>query len=138
MANIRHNFAIKAPIQKIYEAITTEQGLKDWWTNDTIAKPEKGHINEFRFGPDYSKKMKISELVVPNKVTWECLDGDKQWFGTKLTFELLEKENDTLLKFSHLNWAEESDYFGVCNHQWGRFLDSLKSLCETGEGQPFK
>lgn len=138
MANIRHNLIIKSPCKIVYDTLTLEQGLMGWWTNDTIAKPEVGHINQFKFGSEYLKKMKISELKFPTHVTWKCIYGDKQWIGTKLIFKLEEKEGDTLLKFSHLNWAEESDFFGFCNHQWGRYLDSLKSLCETGIGQPFK
>ncbi len=138
MANIRHHLTIKAPIKKVYEALTLEQGLKGWWTNDTSAKPETGHINHFKFGSEYFNKMKVTELTLPTKVTWECIDGDKEWIGTKLTFELENREGEVLLKFSHLNWAEESDFFGFCNHHWGRYLDSLKSLCETGTGQPYK
>ncbi len=82
--------------------------------------------------------MKVAELNYPNHITWECVDGDKEWIGTKLTFKLEVNEGNTYLKFSHLNWAEESEFFGFCNHHWGRFLDSFKSLCETGIGQPYK
>ena len=81
--------------------------------------------------------MKVVELIPSVKVVWECVDGDKEWVGTELTFELEKRENGTFLKFSHLNWAEESEFYGFCNHHWGRFLDSLKSLCETGRGNPF-
>lgn len=77
------------------------------------------------------------KLEPPTKVTWECVDGDSEWIGTILTFNLVERDNATLLCFSHLDWAEESEFFGICNHHWGPFLDSLKSLCETGVGQPF-
>ncbi len=138
MANIRHHLIIKAPVKKVYDALTLEEGLMGWWTNNTSAKPEIGNINHFKFGSEYFNKMKVLELNYLKHITWECIDGDKEWIGTKLTFDLEEKENDTYLKFSHLNWPEESDFFGFCNHHWGRFLDSLKSLCETGIGHPFK
>ncbi|MDO5970129.1 SRPBCC domain-containing protein [Flavivirga aquimarina] len=138
MANIRHHFTIKAPIKKVYDALTLEEGLKGWWTDDTSAKHELGNINHFKFGSEYFNKMKVLELNFPSNVSWECVDGDKEWIGTKLAFELEEKEGDTYLKFSHLNWADESEFFGFCNYHWGRFLYSLKSLCETGIGQPYK
>ena len=137
MANIRHNLTIAAPVQKVYEAITLEDVLKGWWTYDANAKPEEGHINHFKFGVAYVNKMKVLQLDAPKEVHWECIDGDREWIGTKLSFVLQERKNDTFLEFSHLNWAEESEFFGFCNHHWGRFLDSLKSLCETGKGQPF-
>lgn len=137
MANLRHNLMIETPIKQLYDSITLEKGLKGWWTNEATAKAEEGNINHFVFGDEYFNKMKVLKLDPPNEVQWECVDGDKEWIGTKLTFELEEKEGMTYLKFSHLNWAEESEFFGFCNHHWGRFLDSLKSLCETGKGQPF-
>lgn len=137
MANIRHHLTIEAPLKKVYDAITTEQGLRGWWTVDTTAKPEIDHVNHFRFGAQYFNKMKVVELTPPTHVAWECVDGDKEWIGTILTFELEDRDSIIFLKFSHLNWETESEFFGFCNHQWGRYLDSLKSLCETGKGQPF-
>lgn len=137
MANIRHNLMINASIKEVYDAITLEDGLKGWWTNDAKAKLEIGSINHFKFGNEYFNKMKILKLGEPNLILWECVDGDREWIGTKLSFELKDKEERTFLKFSHLNWNDESDFFGFCCHHWGRYLDSLKSLCETGKGQPF-
>jgi len=137
MANIRHNLIINASAKKVYDAITSEQGLKGWWTNDVTAKPEEGYINHFKFSDEYFNKMKILTLNAPFEVQWECVDGDKEWVGTNLSFELNEKEEITTLRFSHLNWQNESEFFGFCSHHWGRYLDSLKSFCETGNGQPY-
>ncbi len=138
MANIRHNLTIEVQARIVYDAITTQEGLAGWWTTNAIAKPEIGHINHFKFGDQYFNKMKNLKLDKPSLVSWECVDGDREWIGTQLLFELEERDNTTFLKFSHLNWADESEFFGFCSHHWGRFLDSLKSLCETGKGQPFE
>ncbi len=138
MANIKHNLLIESPTQNVYDAITTEKGLSEWWTNDTIAKPEVGFINQFKFGPAHYKKIKVSQLNGKNKVIWELIEGDEEWLDTKIVFQLDEKDGNTFLKFSHLKWKEETDYFGICNYHWAKFLISLKSLCETGTGQPFK
>jgi len=103
MANIRQNLTIKASVKQVYDAITLEDGLKGWWTHDASAKPQERNINHFKFGDKYFNKMKISKLNSPNGIYWECVDGDKEWIGTKLSFELEEKNGITLLKFSHLN-----------------------------------
>ena len=50
MADIRHNIVIKATPEKIYEAISTQQGIEAWWCKQTIAKPEVGFVNVFVFG----------------------------------------------------------------------------------------
>jgi len=137
MANIRHNLIINAPIKTVYDAITSEEGLKGWWTTEVTAKPEEGYVNHFIFSDEYFNKMKVLKLNPAHEVHWECVDGDKEWIGTKLSFELNEKEEKITLSFSHLNWENESEFFGFCNHQWGRYLDSLKSYCETGNGHPY-
>lgn len=137
MPNIRHNLTIEVPIERVYEAITSENGLKGWWTTNTMAKPELGYINHFRFGEEYFNKMKILNLIDSSLIEWECVDGDHEWVGTRLTFELELRDEKTFLKFSHLDWKEESEFFGFCSHHWGRFLDSLKAFCETGQGHPY-
>ncbi|NNL92129.1 MAG: SRPBCC domain-containing protein [Saprospiraceae bacterium] len=137
MANLRHNLVIKATLQEVYKAITTQEGLRGWWTIEATAKPEVGFVNHFSFSEKYFNKMKIVELNPPRFVLWKCLDGDKEWIGTDVRFELEELEGETYLKFSHLNWAHETDYYGVCNFHWGRFMESLKLLCETGQGGPY-
>ncbi|HKZ66960.1 MAG TPA: hypothetical protein VJ111_11410 [Chitinophagaceae bacterium] len=44
MEAIRHYLVIKATPEKIFNAITTEEGLKGWWAKQTIAKPEIGFV----------------------------------------------------------------------------------------------
>lgn len=43
MVNIIHNLTIDASMEKIYDAIVTEKGLSEWWTNKVIAKADKGY-----------------------------------------------------------------------------------------------
>ncbi len=138
MANIKHYLIIKAPAEKVYEAITSQQGLRDWWTTGTDAKPKIGYINHFKFGKEYFNKMKIVNLESPNEVLWECIDGDKEWLGTNISFELIKNDESTTLRFSHTNWADETDFFASCTYHWGRYMESLKLLCETGKGTPYK
>ncbi|MED3691956.1 SRPBCC domain-containing protein [Peribacillus butanolivorans] len=34
MINMPHQIMINAPAEKVYEAITTTEGFKGWWTTD--------------------------------------------------------------------------------------------------------
>jgi uncharacterized protein YndB with AHSA1/START domain len=137
MVDIKHYITIKKPASVVYKAVTEQQGLASWWTTDTIAKAEIGFINEFRFGDRYHDKMKIINLVPGKKVLWECIYGHEEWLGTKLIFDLEAKENHTILRFSHGNWREVTDFYAICNTIWGQFLHSLKDYCETGKGRLF-
>lgn len=35
-----HQIMINAPAEKVYEAITTTEGFKGWWTTDAKAEPQ--------------------------------------------------------------------------------------------------
>ncbi len=137
MANIKHYLLIKALPNIVYKALTSNEGLRGWWTLEAKTDEQVGGVAEFKFGDRYHNKMKIVKLV-PNKlVEWECIEGDKEWIGTNFVFDLEEKEGDTILRFTHGNWKEETDFFASCNYHWGYYMQSLKQYCETGGGTPF-
>jgi uncharacterized protein YndB with AHSA1/START domain len=138
MEHIRHYLIINAPIGKVYEAITTQEGLSNWWTADTIAKPEIGFLNEFKFGNNYHNKMRVKVLDENQLIVWICEDGDREWINTKISFKLSVKGDKTVLQFSQENWADTTEFYASCNYNWGRFMASLQSLCETGTGKAFE
>ena len=135
MADIRHNVVIKATPSKIYEAITTQDGLANWWAKQTTAKPEIGFVNTFTFGT-FRNEMKVTGLSPNKKVEWQCINSIEEWIDTYITFDLEEKDERTLLRFAHSGWRAVTDTFAGCNYDWGRFMTSLKSYCETGTGTP--
>ena len=135
MPEIRHNVIIKTTPEKVYEAITTQQGLANWWAKQTIAKPEVGFVNIFTFGT-FRNEMKIIILNPNKKVEWKCINSIEEWIDTNILFELEEKEGHTLLRFTHSGWRAVTDTFAGCNYDWGRFMTSLKLFCETGTGTP--
>ena len=137
MAGIKHYLLIKASPEKVYTALTTTEGLKGWWTSEAKAEEFVGGIAEFIFGEQYHNKMKITNLLNSTKVEWKCLEGDKEWIGTTFLFDLEEKDGSTILRFSHNNWKEETDFFASCNYHWGYYMSSLAKYCETGKGTPF-
>jgi uncharacterized protein YndB with AHSA1/START domain len=159
MPNIHQELLIGAPVEKVYHAITSEEGLSGWWTPAVTAKPELDTVARFQFGPDYFKEMKITELKHSKLVKWTCIKGAGEWVGTNISFELLEGnkqsltksrselldqikqqkhfDKGTLLIFHHNDWKEYTSMFAECSYTWGQFLKSIKLLCETGEGRPW-
>jgi uncharacterized protein YndB with AHSA1/START domain len=97
MPNIRHELIIAASAEKVYNAITTQEGLAAWWTPETKAKPDLNSIARFSFGSSYYKEMKILELNPNTKVKWNCIAGAEEWIGTNLSFKLQPGDKDTLL-----------------------------------------
>lgn len=137
MAHLKHYLLIKSSPEKVYKALTSTEGLGGWWTLEAKTDEQVDGIAEFKFGDRYHNKMKMLKLVPNKTVEWECIKGDKEWIGTTFLFDLEEKEGDTILKFTHGNWKEETKFFASCNYNWGYYLRSLKLYCETGSGTPF-
>lgn len=159
MPSIRHEVLIGATAEKIYAAITRQEGLSAWWTPDTQAKAERGSVSRFAFGPDYFKEMKVTALEPFEQVKWTCITGAGEWVGTTISFQLHAGDRDslfishpeaidqirqtrngdagTLLILHHEGWKEYTSMFAECNYTWGQFLRSLKLLCETGTGRPW-
>lgn len=158
MPDIRQNLFIAKPIDTVFSAITTEQGLSGWWTPKVTASPTLGSVARFGFGPNYIKEMLIDEITPPNSLRWRCISGTGEWVGTVLTFQLFGGSSSTLMQshpeaqgqieqavafdsgtilcFAHSDWRSPTPMFAECSYTWGRFLHSLKQLCETGRGHP--
>ena len=57
MFEISHRVGIDASPEEIYKALTTDDGLVQWWTNDITGAGDVGSIIKFRFnggGPDFA------------------------------------------------------------------------------------
>ena len=135
MAEIRINVVIKAIPEKIYNAITTQEGLASWWAKQTTAKPEVGFVNIFTFGK-FRNEMKVTKLIPNKKAEWKCINSIEEWIDTNISFDLEEKDGGTILRFAHSGWRATTDTLAGCTYDWATFMRSLKSLCETGTGTP--
>lgn len=135
--SIFHRLLIKAPVEKVYHALTTQEGLAGWWTPDTVARPEAGSISRFAFGPDYFKEMEVITLEPYSLIKWRCIKAFEDWIGTTLTFELEPHQKGCTLLFHHDGWEAYTPEFASCSFDWALFFRSLKFLCETGKGFPY-
>ena len=134
MAGIYHMLSINADGTTVYEAITTQRGLSQWWLPDTVAKAEVGFVNQLGIKDLFTNKMKVIDLQPDRRVEWENIndtEGD-EWTGTHVVFDLVEKNGTTNLHFRQTGWKEQSEFYANCNFHWARHLMMLKHLCETG------
>lgn len=137
MANIEHLQTVNVPASKVYETLTTAEGLSEIWTNELIVNNQIGFINEFRFGSNDITKMRIEELITNKKVVWQCIDSNPEWLGTTISFDVVEKNGKSFITLRHSNWKEVTPFYRSCNYNWAIFLYSLKSYCEDGDGIPY-
>lgn len=136
MVDILHRVGIKTPsVDSVYKAITTTEGLSNWWTTDTKGDGEVGGVLEFRFSAG-GFDMKVLELDPGKSVLWQVVDGPAEWIGTKVSWELKQDGEYVIILFKHLDWREPVEFMYHCSTKWAIFLMSLKALVETGKGSP--
>ena len=106
MTDIRHRVCISAPLAKVYEAVATPQGISEWWTRDgSRGVSSEGSKLYFYFGqPEPAAVMEITRLSPAGHVSWNCVEGADEWVGTKLTFDLAEAGDETVVMFTHADW----------------------------------
>jgi uncharacterized protein YndB with AHSA1/START domain len=134
---IKHLYHISAPREKVFEAISTINGLSNWWTVQTSGKAETGETIQFRFGEFGGPDMKVIESKPNEKITWECVESPHGWVGNKFTFSLDDNDEKTRVRFSHDGFADEDDTYAMVNFSWGRYMESLRQYCQTGKGEAF-
>jgi uncharacterized protein YndB with AHSA1/START domain len=139
MPDILHRVGLKSSSPNdAYKALSTIEGLSSWWTNDTQGESKVGGMIQFRFGNTGGFfDMKVLELDPAKRVLWQVLDGPEEWIGTKVSFELKQDGDFTIVLFKHQGWKEPTESMHHCSTKWGVFLMSLKSLVETGKGAPY-
>lgn len=136
MAAIKHLYHIQASKQEVYEAISTIEGLKNWWTVQVSGDSGTGGIIAFRFN-EHGMDFKVKELKENEIIAWECVAGNPDWIGTTVIFRFDENEGKTRVRFDHENWQETGDHYAACNFSWSRYLESLRQFCQTGVGAAF-
>ncbi|UYQ94961.1 SRPBCC domain-containing protein [Chitinophaga horti] len=154
MYSIHHQLLIAAPLQQVYRAITSVDGLSHWWTPRTELLSSGAPTLRFHFGNGYFKDMIITGQRENTSFHWKCVAGDPEWIGTTLSFELIHDEQvdqpemkgqveqaasdrGVVLRFQHTGWRENTPNLAECSYTWAMFLKSLKLYCETGVGKPW-
>jgi len=137
MEGIIHRIGIACSPSEVFNALTTNEGLSQWWTTDTSGAGDAGSVIEFRFngmGPDFE----VVELQTDSLVRWKHSGQmPEAWIGTEVSFQLSSDGKQTYVLFQHSNWQERTDFMGHCSTKWAVFLLSLKQAIETGKGRPF-
>jgi uncharacterized protein YndB with AHSA1/START domain len=134
--DILHRVGITAARDAVFRALTTTEGLAAWWTEDTTGDATPGGVVQFRFGPPGGFDMKVLDAVPAERVLWEVIDGPEEWIGTQVRWDLRKAGDFTIVLFAHEGWREPAEFMHHCSTKWATFLMSLKSLLETGTGQP--
>ncbi|MFT6843846.1 MAG: hypothetical protein ACJAUV_000013 [Flavobacteriales bacterium] len=140
---ITHLLKIKASPEKVFKAVSSQQGISAWWSKECSVGESEGSTSTLKFdkqGTIVTMGFKTTHLNVNKKVLWECVENaNPAWLGTRISTEISETLEGSEVLFSHRNFDEKwkgQDLFEMTKQGWEHFVGSLVSFCETGEGEP--
>jgi uncharacterized protein YndB with AHSA1/START domain len=144
MDSIQNTIEIATSPGKVYQAITTTEGERGWWTTDCEVGARVGEQAVFRFNPmeggggTMELRFRIDRLEPGKAVEWTCVGqlNNPDWQDTKVSFRLAPAGAGTRLEFVHGEWRARTKVFEACVAGWSHFLASLKGYLETGKGTP--
>jgi uncharacterized protein YndB with AHSA1/START domain len=127
MPDIRLAVQIDTPPSEVYPLVSSGSGFSKWWAEDMTPRSDGTvDLGFFKRATVYSVRPVKS---APSRTEWACLSG-QEWEGTKLLFQLSEHKGQTLLRFVHAGWEEETDYFVLCSTTWGALMFRIKAVAE--------
>jgi uncharacterized protein YndB with AHSA1/START domain len=139
MPDIMHLVRIHASPERVYRALTTVDGIRNWWTRDAALDARVGGTGEFRF---YEGKgvttVRVDALDPPVRVGWKTISSNAPggWDGTAIAFDLRAEGEGTVLLFAHRGFAQTDEGYALVTTGWAYYLVSLQQYLETGQGAP--
>ena len=101
LPDIRKTVVLDAPIEKVWKAVATSQGLAAWWMANDF-EPVLGHEFVLHTGQYGDSPCKVTEIDPPNHLRFKW---GKDW---SLAFELRDQGGKTELTLIHSGWDSES------------------------------
>ena len=140
MTTIRHQVLIDAPVAKVYQALSTAEGISTWWDKQTPTQTDRGLVLEHNPGPEHGVvQLRVIELVPNKRVEWECISTHPKgspasaWTGTHFPSSGSNPKQirATTLDFCQDRYDERSEFFEFNKVAWGEVLQNLKRVVES-------
>lgn len=138
MADIYHDFPIRAPQARVFETISSPTGLNQWWTKRCSGEQKQGGLYELWFGPEYNWRGTVTKWVPDSDFELEISHAHEDWDGTRVGFHLEEQNGSTTVRFYHLNWPRANDHYRISCYCWAMYLRVLRRYVEHGEFVPYE
>ena len=154
MTSIRHELWLDAPPQRVFELLSSAEGISQWWDKQTKKETPEGVVFEHFPGPAHGVvRFLVLESAPHEVVRWRCISTHPEntpafeWTGTEIAFYLGDRESSpaakakwaaeipiqTVLRFEHSGWDANAKYLPFCNHAWGALLPSMSEKAMEGD-----
>ncbi len=139
---IVHTTIINAPIERVYDAVSTSQGLDSWFTQGAEVIRKVGGKIHFRWESNRSDVQggviedggKITEVDRPKHFAFQW-HPDNNSYATNVHFELDESDKGTIIvvrEYGFENTPKGRKALLSCATGWGEALTMLKYYLEHG------
>lgn len=136
MSDILHRVGIAAPVDRVYDAISTLDGLSHWWVTGVSGSLRLGGV--FHIRPEAGGfDMQVADFAMHRFIKWKCVSGTREWIGTEVTLQIDARSEQTFVLLSHTGWALAGETMQHASTKWATYLLSLKGWLERSEGRPF-
>jgi len=126
------------------EAFDAINNVRDWWPGEIEGNTTKlnGEFS-YRYKKMHYSNQKLVEVIPGKKVIWlvtesslNFVENKSEWTGTKIIFEIFEKDNKTQVRFTHQGLVPQFECFDACSNAWTDIIrDGLRELITTGKGE---
>ena len=137
MPDILLDLPIKAPLRRVFEGVTTPDGLDCWWTEDSSGQPTLGQEYELGFGPEYKWRAIVTQCQPDTEFELELVQADADWTGTRVGFRLEMRDGVTWMQFHHTGWPDANEHYRISCNCWASYLRILRRHLEHNESVPY-
>ena len=142
---MKQDFTITIQVdQTPMDAFNAINDVRAWWPGEIEGSSTK--LNDeftYRYKKFHYSKQKLVEVVPGKKVVWLVTDSSlnfvenkSEWTGTKIIFDISEKDNKTQIRFTHQGLVPAYECFDSCSNAWSDIIkNGLRNLIAKGKGQ---
>jgi uncharacterized protein YndB with AHSA1/START domain len=132
LPDIQHTSVFNAPINKVWNAVATSEGLAAWFMPNDF-QPVSGHEFHLNAGHFGMSPCQVTEVDPPHRLSF---NWGKDW---NITFELKDLDGQTEVTLIHSGWdADQVTEFGEphtivrkrMDQGWARLCQKLGSYVE--------
>lgn len=141
-SDLTYSFLVDKTPTEVFNAVTNVRG---WWSEEIEGDTQKaGDQFMYHFEDVHRCEFEITESIPNKKLVWHVIKNyfnftqDKsEWTGNNMIFEITTEGSQTKFKFTQQGLVPHYECYSVCSNAWDNYINkSLKSLIETGKGQP--
>ena len=88
MADIIHEFTVKATPQQAFPMFTTPSGLDKWWTKSSTGESREGATFHLNFGPQHDWQAKVTRYLPPSSFELQLTQAHPDWMGSRVGCDL--------------------------------------------------